>query len=125
MDKKNFAKLATGSLLGAVLVCGNALLLNTNTADAAVWSANTPDSIQITKGQKTYTVKYGDTLWAISIKTNIKVDTLAQASGIDNPNAIQIGQKIVLNGNKLVVKDSDGEVIGKTTLNDSDKVVES
>ena len=61
MDKKNFAKLATGSLLGAVLVCGNALLLNTNTADAAVWSANTPDSIQITKGQKTYTVKYGDT----------------------------------------------------------------
>ncbi|MDC2828456.1 LysM peptidoglycan-binding domain-containing protein [Limosilactobacillus mucosae] len=125
MDKKNFAKLATGSLLGAVLVCGNALLLNTNNADAAVWSANTPDSIQITKGQKTYTVKYGDTLWAISIKTNIKVDTLAQASGIDNPNDIQIGQKIVLKGNKLVVKDSSGEVVGSTTLNDSDKVVEN
>ena len=122
MDRKNFAKLATGSLLGAALVCGSALM-TANNASASTWHANSPESIQIVKGQKVYTVKYGDTLWAISVKTNIKISTLAKASGITNPDFIQVGQKIILSGNNLTVEDSNGNVVGQAKLKNSDKVV--
>ncbi|MDC2828967.1 LysM peptidoglycan-binding domain-containing protein [Limosilactobacillus mucosae] len=124
MDRKNFAKLATGSLLGAALVCGSALM-TANNASASTWHANSPESIQIVKGQKVYTVKYGDTLWAISVKTNIKIATLAKASGITNPDFIQVGQKIILSGNNLTVEDSNGNVVGQAKLKNSDKVVKS
>ncbi|MEO5289308.1 LysM peptidoglycan-binding domain-containing protein [Limosilactobacillus allomucosae] len=122
MDRKNFAKLATGSLLGAALVCGSALM-TANNASASTWHANSPESIHIVKGQKVYTVKYGDTLWAISVKTNIKIATLAKASGITNPDFIQVGQKIILSGNNLTVEDSNGNIVGQAKLTNSDKVV--
>ena len=115
----NIAKLSVGTALGAALICGGVL---TTTAHASTWHANTPDQIQIVKGQKEYTVKYGDTLWAISIKTNIKVETLAKASGITDPNFIQVGQKIILDGNSMKIENPNGEVIGSAKLNNSDKV---
>ncbi|QDR73606.1 LysM peptidoglycan-binding domain-containing protein (plasmid) [Limosilactobacillus reuteri] len=123
-NKKTILKVATGTALGAA-VLSTGVLLSSNTVHASTWHANTPNEIQIVQGQKEYTVKSGDTLWAISIKTNIKVDTLAKASGITNPNEIQIGQKIILDGNHMMVKDSDGKTIGMKTLHPSDKVVQS
>ena len=120
MKKKLVVKTLTGTALGTALICSG--LLMSSTAQASTWHANTPDQINIVHGQKEYTVKYGDTLWAISVKTNIKVQTLADASGITNPNLIQVGQKIILNGNRMTVKDAQGQTVSQTTLKPSDKV---
>lgn len=123
MDTKKVVwRVTTGTALGTALLCGGVLTTN---GHAATWQANSPASIQIKKGQKVYTVREGDTLWAISVKTNIKVQTLAEASGITNPDLIQVGQKIILNGNEVVVEDANGTTIGKKQLSDSDRVVKS
>ncbi|POH19243.1 GH25 family lysozyme [Fructilactobacillus sanfranciscensis] len=45
----------------------------------------------------TYTVVNGDTLTAISNKTGDSVATIAANNGISNPNAIYIGQKLLVN----------------------------
>lgn len=118
--KQLVLRLTTGTALGAALLCGGALA---TTAHAATWHANTPDSIQIEDGQKEYTVKWGDTLWAISVKTNIKVQTLAAASGIADPNRIQVGQKIILTGKTVQVEDAQGKLVGSAPLTSNDKVV--
>ncbi len=46
----------------------------------------------------TYTAQKGDTLTAIAKKYNTTVDALAKASGITDPNKIQVGQTIVIPG---------------------------
>lgn len=43
---------------------------------------------------QTYTVKQGDTLWAIGQRTGIEWRKIAQANGIVNPSSLQIGQKM-------------------------------
>ena len=46
---------------------------------------------------KTYTVKRGDTLWAISKKyygSGAKYNTIVKANKIKNPNLIKVGQKL-------------------------------
>jgi lysozyme len=40
----------------------------------------------------TYTIKSGDSLWAISIKFGVTVDAIVKLNNIANPNAIQPGQ---------------------------------
>lgn len=125
MTNKNMVKFAKNTILGTALLCGGLLLTGSTTAHAAAWHANTPDQIQIVKGQRVYTVKRGDTLWAISIKTNIKIQTLADASGITNPNFIQVGQKIILNGDHMTIKNAQGNTIATKQLTPSDKVVQN
>jgi murein DD-endopeptidase MepM/ murein hydrolase activator NlpD len=48
-----------------------------------------------TAAASTYTVRSGDTLWAIALKTGVNVDTLARANGIQG-DALRVGQRLVI-----------------------------
>ncbi len=52
----------------------------------------------------TYTVKKGDTLWALAKTYNTTVDALAKLNNIKNPNFIVVGQVLKLNGTADAVK---------------------
>jgi murein DD-endopeptidase MepM/ murein hydrolase activator NlpD len=43
----------------------------------------------------TYTVRSGDTLWAIALKTGVDVDTLGRANGIRD-DVLRVGQRLVV-----------------------------
>ncbi len=43
-----------------------------------------------------YVVKHGDTLWDISRKTGIPIQTIAAQSGIRDPNRLMVGQRLYL-----------------------------
>ena len=45
---------------------------------------------------KTYTVKRGDTVWAISRKYGVTVKEIADWSGLQNANIIRVGQKLTI-----------------------------
>ncbi len=49
-----------------------------------------------TPPQKTYVVKQGDTLSSIARQFGVTVDALAQTNHIDNPDQLQIGQKLII-----------------------------
>lgn len=66
-------------------------------AEIANGSTGTVTPTPPTSGN-TYTVQKGDTLTAIAKKYNTTVDALAKASGITDPNKIQVGQTIVIPG---------------------------
>jgi Membrane proteins related to metalloendopeptidases len=57
-------------------------------------SSNSSDS----SGGGTYTVKRGDTLYAISRKTGTSVRDLARLNGISPPYTIEVGQRLKING---------------------------
>lgn len=59
-------------------------------------AASTPTGTSGGPAARTYTVKRGDTLSLIAIRNNTTVAALAAANNIANPNAIQIGQVLVL-----------------------------
>jgi len=44
----------------------------------------------------TYTVKPGDTLYAIAVKYGTTVQAIAAANNISNPNLIRVGQVLVI-----------------------------
>lgn len=54
----------------------------------------TPSSDKITGAS--YTIKFGDTLSAISSRSGVNVDNLVKWNGIKNKNVISVGQKLVL-----------------------------
>ncbi|MBO0446581.1 MucBP domain-containing protein [Enterococcus ureilyticus] len=93
---------------------------------AEEWSANAPESIQIESGATSYTLKEGDTLWAISQVTNIKVETLAEINNIDLSSgeqySLEIGRVIYFDGNHVTILDKDGNIVADKVLNDNDKV---
>ncbi len=49
-----------------------------------------------TPSQRTYTVKAGDTLYAIAIKFGTTVAAIASANNITNPNQISVGQVVII-----------------------------
>lgn len=69
---------------------------------------------------KTYTVKKGDTLWAIAKEYGKTVRELAEYNGIGNPNLIYVGQKIKIPGTKEEVK-ADIHVGDKVLINSGAK----
>ncbi len=44
-----------------------------------------------------YTVRYGDTLSQLAKKYNTSVATLAEDNGIENPDRIYAGDKLIIN----------------------------
>jgi LysM repeat protein len=63
------------------------------TAEGTVGPASTPSS---TVGQKIHVVQEGETLSEIARMYGVTADELAQANGLDNPNAISVGQALVI-----------------------------
>lgn len=66
-------------------------------------SSNSSDS------GSTYTVKRGDTLYAISRKTGTSVRDLARLNGISPPYTIEVGQRLKTNGSSGGSKKSSGK----------------
>ncbi|MBO0467493.1 MucBP domain-containing protein [Enterococcus plantarum] len=112
-----------GMLFSTLLVSGFAIQTNVY---ADNWTANNPESIQIESGATSYTLKNGDTLWAISQVTNIKVETLAKINNIDlnsgEQYSLEVGRVIYFDGNHITVKDKGGNIIADKVLDDNDKV---
>lgn len=54
--------------------------------------------LNINQGTRTYTVRSGDTLYAIALRYNTTVQQLAQLNNISNTNLIRVGQILMLPG---------------------------
>lgn len=74
-------------LLSTLLISGTA---NTGIM-ASSWHANTPSEIAKLNKNGTYTVRSGDTVWAIGMHYNIKPSIIETMNGINNPYELQIG----------------------------------
>ena len=127
VDKKRTQRLTRK---GAVLASLSILTLASATPVlASTWKANTPESIQIKEGQTSYTMVSGDTLWAISTKINVNVQTLASINSIDLASGeeyrLAIGTVIKWDkrGN-LVAETPDGKQVNDgVKVNDSNKII--
>lgn len=62
----------------------------------SIWIADQPEDIGIKVGDTEYTIKWGDTLWAISIKAETTVEDLAKLNNIHNVDLIFAGESIQL-----------------------------
>ena len=118
-------KLVSMSTIAATVLSG--LVLAASPVQAATWTARKPAEIQITKGQKVYTIQWGDTLWAISQRTNITVAKLAQLNGVANPSFIMTGATLTLDWSQAgtataTMTAPDGTVTGQSTIQQQDKV---
>lgn len=118
-------KLVSMSTIAATVLSG--LVLAASPVQAATWTARKPAEIQITKGQKVYTVQWGDTLWAISQRTNITIAKLAQLNGVANPSFIMTGATLTLDWSQAgtataTMTAPDGTVTGQSTIQQQDKV---
>lgn len=60
------------------------------------WIANQPEDIDIKPEDTEYTIQWGDTLWAISIKTDMTVEDLAKLNNIQNVDLIFAGDTLKL-----------------------------
>lgn len=118
-------KLASMGTIAATVLSG--LVLAASPVQAATWTARKPAEIQISKGQKVYTIQWGDTLWAISQRTNITVAKLAQLNGVANPSFIMTGATLTLDWSQAgtataTMMAPDGTVTGQSTIQQQDKV---
>ncbi|RNE15350.1 spore coat assembly protein SafA [Lacticaseibacillus paracasei] len=118
-------KLVSMSTVAATVLSG--LVLAASPVQAATWTARKPAEIQISKGQKVYTIQWGDTLWAISQRTNITVAKLAQLNGVANPSFIMTGATLTLDWSQAGTATAtmiapDGTVTGQSTIQQQDKV---
>lgn len=118
-------KLVSMSTVAATVLSG--LVLAASPVQAASWTARKPSEIQIAKGQKVYTIQWGDTLWAISQRTNITIAKLAQLNGVGNPNFIMTGATLTLDWSQAgtataTMTAPNGTVTGQSTIQQQDKV---
>lgn len=90
------------------------------------WKAKTPDEIGSLNHNGTYTVREGDTIWAIGMHFNVKPTVIESINGINDPYTLQIGTILKINvkdhGDKAVLSVNDGQQKTEATLNNSDKI---
>lgn len=118
MKKRIKGLVLTGMLLGGMVF--------PNVATAAKWRANLVSEIEITSGQKEYTLKRGDTLWAIGQKINIRYERLAEINGIDLSSGeeyrLPVGRIISIDGNVVTVKEKDGSIYSQSVITPEQKI---
>lgn len=103
------------------LILGTLLMSSASTSAimASSWRANTPSEIAALNKNGTYTVRSGDTVWAIGMRYNIKPSIIEKVNGIDNPYELQIGTVLQLHiydhGKKaeLTVTNTNGVAVKK------------
>ncbi|MBU3852201.1 MAG: LysM peptidoglycan-binding domain-containing protein [Candidatus Paralactobacillus gallistercoris] len=127
MLRNNFIKKA-----GLIVITTSAMLLTpmlnkVTKADAATinWHANTPEMITALNNNGTYTIKNGDTLWAIGMHYNIKPDIIAQANNINDPHHLPVGlvlQLQITNRNQAVLITNNQHTTHYQYLNNNDKI---
>lgn len=119
MKKALVTSLVSTAILGGGLLFGQ-------TSEATSWTANLPNTIQLVEGQTSYTMVLGDTLWAISQRTNLTVQTLADINSVNlslgEQYKLPVGRTIYFNGDKVTVKNGAGDVVSETIITDQQKV---
>lgn len=120
--KKRIAKLGILSAFGMIG------LMSATPAFASEWSANEPENISIEQGATSYTMKSGDTLWAIGMKINVNVNTLASINNINLSNGEQftmpVGTVINFSESEIKAVNSNGQAVNEgVQVNDSNKIV--
>lgn len=91
---KNTLKLAVVALTATTFTLSQQAV-SAASADTTEWKANTVEQVkealqkeQSETGKNQYTVKYGDTLWAISQASGVNIDTLVAVNNIANRDLI-------------------------------------
>lgn len=119
---QNKKMLVTTTIASALLVP----LMATSHVHAASWHATTPAMITKLNNDGTYTVKSGDTLWAIGMHYNIKPSVIAAANGIINPNNLQVGTVLLrlsnVNHNHAILTIKKDNNISQQYLTNNDKI---
>ncbi|MEK4150667.1 LysM peptidoglycan-binding domain-containing protein [Carnobacterium sp. FSL E2-0243] len=120
--RKRMAKLGILSAFGMIG------LMSATPAFASEWSANAPESISIEQGATSHTMKQGDILWAIVMKINVNVNTLASINNINLSNGEQftmpVGTVIHFSESEIKAVNSNGQAINNgVKVNDSNKIV--
>lgn len=110
--KKERIIMTMKKLLLATMTVATGFSILTNTAQAATvtasWSARSAAQIQAAlqkdaQGNLTYTVQWGDTLYALSQATGVSVDVLAYLNDVEDVHLIEAGTVFHLNADKTEV----------------------
>lgn len=117
-------KMMITGLVSTAVVGG--FFFTTQATEASTWTANAPESLQLTTGQTSYTMQLGDTLWAISQRVNITVERLAEVNAINLATGEQynlpVGRVLTFDGDKVTVTDATGAVVNEATITNEQKV---
>lgn len=116
---KKLKKLTMGMVLANLLA-----IVVMDTVHAAEWVARSVEQIKQDlvvneKGVQEYTVKWGDTLYALSKATNIPVEKLAEINNIQNINLIEVGTKFVFDKNHTYLEIKAGEEVVRYPLEET------
>lgn len=85
-------KKGINKFIGIGLVGISVLSLAPYTVNASeVWHAKTPSEIGALNQDGTYTVREGDTIWAIGVHFNIKPQLIEEVNHVSDPYLLQIG----------------------------------
>jgi len=69
---------------------------------------------QSTPSSNYYVVKSGDSLWSIAKSQNLSVDALARMNNMNSKSALQLGQKLLVNGQTIASNNNDQRKLNYT-----------
>ncbi|MCE5291085.1 MAG: LysM peptidoglycan-binding domain-containing protein [Nocardiaceae bacterium] len=104
-DQPVWASQTGGQPARSLTVLDDGNLVLTGTDNSRLWATNTatvevaPRPVETPPEPRSYTVEDGDTLWAIAEKfygDGGRYPEIAAASGIDNPDVINVGQVVTI-----------------------------